>query len=34
MMAASVTVTIPIVLLFIFLQRYFISGLTAGGVKG
>lgn len=34
MMAASVTVTIPIVAIFIFLQRYFISGLTAGGVKG
>lgn len=34
MMAAAVTVTIPIVILFVFLQRYFISGLTAGGVKG
>lgn len=34
MMAASVFVSIPITLVFIFLQRYFIQGLTSGAVKG
>lgn len=34
MMAASVIVSIPVTLMFIFLQRYFIKGLTAGSVKG
>ncbi|MET3729013.1 arabinogalactan oligomer/maltooligosaccharide transport system permease protein [Fictibacillus halophilus] len=32
--AGSVLVAIPIGLLFLSLQRYFISGLTAGGTKG
>ncbi|MBN3864987.1 carbohydrate ABC transporter permease [Pseudomonas frederiksbergensis] len=33
-MAASVIVTIPIVLLVLFFQRRIVSGLTAGAVKG
>ena len=32
--AGSIIVSIPIVALFYFLQRYLISGLTAGAVKG
>lgn len=34
LMAASVMTTLPIVLLFIFLQKYFIRGMTSGSVKG
>ena len=33
-MAASTVMTIPIVLLFLVLERYLAEGLTAGGVKG
>ena len=33
-MAASTVATIPIAALFIFFQRYFVRGLTAGAVKG
>lgn len=33
LMAASVVASIPLVVAFIFLQKYFISGLTAGAVK-
>lgn len=33
MMAASIFVAIPVTLMFIFLQRYFIQGLTSGAVK-
>lgn len=33
-MAASTVATIPIAALFIFCQRYFVRGLTAGAVKG
>jgi ABC-type glycerol-3-phosphate transport system permease component len=33
-MAASTIATLPIACLFIFLQRYFIKGLTAAAVKG
>ncbi|MEZ3436266.1 MAG: carbohydrate ABC transporter permease [Lachnospiraceae bacterium] len=33
MMAASVIASLPLIILFIFLQKYFISGLTAGAVK-
>lgn len=32
--AMSILMTIPIVILFFLLQRYLISGLTVGGVKG
>lgn len=34
MMAFAFAGTLPIVLIFIFLQKYMISGLTAGAVKG
>lgn len=33
MMAASVIASLPLIILFVFLQKYFISGLTAGAVK-
>jgi ABC-type glycerol-3-phosphate transport system permease component len=33
-MAASVVLTVPVVVLFLLLQRYFIGGLTSGAVKG
>lgn len=34
-MAAGVVITlIPVMLVFIFLQRYFIRGLTEGATKG
>jgi arabinogalactan oligomer/maltooligosaccharide transport system permease protein len=32
--AGSIIVSIPVVMLFMFLQKYLISGLTAGAVKG
>jgi multiple sugar transport system permease protein len=34
MMAASIMVSIPVAIMFIFLQRFFVRGLTAGAVKG
>jgi len=34
MMAASVITSIPVILIFIFLSKYLIGGLTAGAVKG
>jgi len=34
MMAASVIASIPVATMFVFLQRYFIAGLTSGAVKG
>lgn len=33
-MAASLIVTIPVILLFLWLQKYFVKGLTQGSVKG
>lgn len=33
-MAASVVLTLPIVILFVVMQRYFVGGLTGGAVKG
>ena len=33
-MAASVIVTVPIIILFVWFQKYMEQGLTAGGVKG
>jgi arabinogalactan oligomer/maltooligosaccharide transport system permease protein len=32
--AGSIIVAIPVMLLFLFLQKYLVSGLTAGAVKG
>lgn len=32
--AGSLIAVLPLILLFIFLQRYFIAGITAGAVKG
>ncbi|KSU62195.1 sugar ABC transporter permease [[Bacillus] enclensis] len=32
--AGSVLIAVPIALLFLFFQKYFVSGLTAGGTKG
>lgn len=34
MMSASLVAAIPVTVIFIFLQRYFIQGLTSGAVKG
>ncbi len=34
MMAGSVVTLIPVLLLFLLLQRYYIAGLMAGSVKG
>ncbi len=34
MMSASIVAAIPVTIIFVFLQRYFIQGLTAGAVKG
>ena len=34
LMAASVIAILPIVILFIFFQRYFVAGVAASGVKG
>jgi multiple sugar transport system permease protein len=34
LMAAAVTATVPIITLFLILERYLVRGLTAGGVKG
>lgn len=33
-MAAATLISIPVVILFLWLQKYFISGLTMGSVKG
>jgi len=34
LLAASIVSIVPIVAIFVFLQRYFVSGLTGGGIKG
>jgi len=33
-MAASVVATIPVLIVFLILQKYLVEGLTAGAVKG
>ena len=33
-MAVVVMSTIPILILYLFLQRYFVEGIAASGVKG
>jgi multiple sugar transport system permease protein len=33
-MAASLITSLPLVIIFVVLQRYFVSGLAAGAVKG
>lgn len=33
-MAASIIASVPVVVLFIWLQKYFVRGITAGAVKG
>ena len=32
--AASILISIPIVLLFVYISKYLVSGLTLGGIKG
>ena len=32
-MPGAVTLTLPMLVLFVQLQRYFISGITAGAIK-
>ena len=34
LMASSVMVSLPVIIVFFFLQRQFVAGLTAGAVKG
>lgn len=34
LMASSVMVSLPVMAIFFFLQRYFVAGITAGAVKG
>jgi raffinose/stachyose/melibiose transport system permease protein len=33
MLAAAVTIVLPIVVIFVLLQRQFIDGMTSGAVK-
>jgi multiple sugar transport system permease protein len=33
-MAASLIMVIPVIVVFLFLQRYYIRGLTAGAIRG
>ena len=34
LMAGSVMITIPVLIVFIFLQRYFVQGISLTGIKG
>jgi ABC-type glycerol-3-phosphate transport system permease component len=34
LLASAMVATVPILILFILLQRYFVAGMTGGGVKG
>jgi multiple sugar transport system permease protein len=33
-MAAAIVATVPVLVLFTFVQRYMVQGLTGGSVKG
>ena len=33
MMAGAVLTVLPVMLLFVFLQRYYVAGVMSGGVK-
>jgi multiple sugar transport system permease protein len=33
-MAATTLVVLPVVVIFLFAQRFFVEGVTVGGVKG
>jgi ABC-type maltose transport system permease subunit len=33
-MAGAVLTTLPVIAVYIYLQKYMVEGLTAGGVKG
>ena len=34
LMAGSVIVTLPILIIFVYFEKFLVSGLTAGSVKG
>jgi arabinosaccharide transport system permease protein len=34
LISGSVFAILPVIIIFLFFQKYFISGLTVGGVKG
>ena len=34
LMAGSVVVTLPVLFIFVYFEKYLVSGLTAGSVKG
>jgi multiple sugar transport system permease protein len=34
MMAGAVVTVLPVMLVFLALQRYYVAGITAGGIKG
>ena len=34
LLAGAVFAIVPIIILFVMFQKYFIAGMTAGGVKG
>jgi len=34
MMAAATLVTLPVIVLFFFTQRFFVRGVTMSGIKG
>jgi ABC-type glycerol-3-phosphate transport system permease component len=34
LLAEGIIITIPVVVIFVLLQRYLIAGLTAGAIKG
>jgi len=33
-MAASTLIVLPVIVLFLLAQRFFVEGITVGGVKG